>query len=348
VVKSVLIGLSAIIFASILALGNPNTANAGILSFLFGFGGDDKQDSQEMTASVANSQNMALLQAATNPDPNPAKGGSDITIVGGTALLSDSGPSGAAADIQQSSDTGHISLYVVRKGDSLGKIAKMFGVSTNTIIWANDIRNSTIKEGQNLIILPVTGIRYVAVKGDTIQTIAKKFKGDFDEILQFNNLNKEDVLAEGDVVIIPDADMTYPKYSEGITSPDGITNKSWGTNGPNYAGYYIRPISGGRKTQGLHGWNGVDLASSLGTPIMASADGTVIISKNSGWNGGYGNYVVISHYNGTQTVYGHMQRTIVYSGQQVVQGQVIGYLGSTGHSTGPHIHFEIRGAKNPF
>ncbi|MFA6552367.1 MAG: peptidoglycan DD-metalloendopeptidase family protein [Candidatus Paceibacterota bacterium] len=343
--KTVALGFFA--FALTFALANPQTAEAGIFSFLFG-STDNKNTGKDMTASVVNSQTMSLLQAATNPDPNPAKGGSDITIVGGIALLSDIGPSGTAADIEDGHDSGHISLYVVRSGDSIGKIAKMFGVTSNTIIWANDIRNSIIKEGDTLIILPVTGIRYVVVKGDTIQSVVKKYKGDLNEVLQFNNLTESSVLAVGDVVIIPDADMAYPKYSDSITSPEGYTNKSWGTGGPNYKGYYIRPIVGGVKTQGLHGWNGVDLASAINTPIMAAADGTVIISKNSGWNGGYGNYVVISHPNNTQTVYGHMTRTIVYSGQPVVQGQVIGYMGSTGHSTGSHVHFEIRGAKNPF
>lgn len=81
---------------------------------------------------------------------------------------------------------------------------------------------------------------------------------------------------------------------------------------------------------------------------MAAADGVVIVSKNTGWNGGYGTYVVIAHDNGTQTLYAHMSRTIVYVGQRVKKGQMIGNLGSTGKSTGPHVHFEIRGAVNPF
>ncbi|MDO8482413.1 MAG: M23 family metallopeptidase, partial [bacterium] len=73
-----------------------------------------------------------------------------------------------------------------------------------------------------------------------------------------------------------------------------------------------------------------------------------IVSKNYGWNGGYGEYVVISHSNGTQTLYSHMSENITYPGMRVSQGQVIGYVGSTGKSTGSHLHFEVRGAKNPF
>ena len=92
----------------------------------------------------------------------------------------------------------------------------------------------------------------------------------------------------------------------------------------------------------------MDLAASLGTPIYAAAGGTVIIAKTGGWNTGYGNYVVISHGNGTQTLYAHTKANLVTVGQMVKQGQTIALMGSTGKSTGSHVHFEIRGAKNPF
>jgi len=119
--------------------------------------------------------------------------------------------------------------------------------------------------------------------------------------------------------------------------------------GPAYVGYYGHPIpSGARRTQGLHGYNGVDLGAPNGTPVVASAAGTVIISRQGGWNGGYGNYVVISHGNGTQTLYAHLSSNTVQTGDSVLQGQMIGYVGSTGRSTGAHLHIEVRGAKNPF
>jgi len=90
------------------------------------------------------------------------------------------------------------------------------------------------------------------------------------------------------------------------------------------------------------------LASSYGSAILASADGEVIISKNSGWNGGYGDYIVVKHANGTQTLYAHLSQSLVSVGQAVKQGDIIGAMGSTGKATGVHLHFEIRGAKNPF
>jgi len=111
----------------------------------------------------------------------------------------------------------------------------------------------------------------------------------------------------------------------------------------------MRPLVGGVRTQGVHGYNGVDIAAPVGTPFLASAAGEVIVARSSGWNGGYGQYIVVRHANGTQTLYAHASQIIVGVGQRVVQGQVIGYVGSTGRSTGAHLHFEIRGGpRNPF
>lgn len=316
------------------------TAQAGFLSFFMEMFNINRSES---IAYESNSQTMPLLQAALNYDPDPSKGGGGITVINGSALLPDSGPSGTLANIEESDvSSDRISVYVVRDGDSLSQIAKMFNVSTNTIIWGNDIkRGSLITPGQTLVILPITGIKHSVKKGETIASLAKTYKGDVEEILQYNDLPDSAVLAVGDVVIIPGGEIEAPKY----TSTRSVVR---GTNVPSYSGYYVRPVSGGRKSQGLHGYNGVDLAATLGTPIVASATGDVIISRSAGWNGGYGKYIVISHGNGTQTLYAHNLQNIVYQGQHVVKGQVIGYIGSTGNSTGPHVHFEIRGAKNPF
>ncbi|MDO8510455.1 MAG: peptidoglycan DD-metalloendopeptidase family protein [bacterium] len=284
---------------------------------------------------------MNLLQAALNVDPNPSKGGGEITIVNGTALLSETGPAGSIADVEVKKPTDVISIYVVRAGDSLSQIAEMFGVSRNTIIWANDLRGATIREGQTLVILPVSGVQHTVKLGDTLKGIATKYKADIDEIAQFNDVTIDAKLAIGDVIIVPDGDG-HIESSAPRTTPKVATNLT------NYIGYYLRPISGGVKTQGIHGYNGIDIGTSAGTPVLASAAGHVIVSRGSGWNGGYGLYIVISHANGTQTLYAHNSKNIVVPGQQVVQGQVIGYVGNTGKSTGPHLHFEVRGARNPF
>jgi len=294
----------------------------------------------EAPAAVITSQNIALLQAALNPNPNPAKGGGDITVVGDTALLPESGPSGTMVDIEESRSD-QISLYVVHEGDTLSQIAKMFGVSVNTIIWANNVSARTLHQGDQLVILPISGLQYKVKSGDTLKSIAAKYKADANEIIQFNGLKADISLAVGTEIIIPDGEIATPK----IYQP---TERLHGAGGPNYAGYYTKPLAYYVKTQGLHGYNAVDLSAPVGTPIMAAAYGEVIVSKNYGWNGGYGEYVVISHPNGTQTLYAHMSEDITYPGMYVYQGQVIGYVGSTGKSTGSHLHFEVRGAKNPF
>jgi LysM repeat protein len=324
-----------------------SVANAGILSFLGGL----FDNSITYEKKYVNSQTAAVLEAAVNIDPNPSKGGGDITIVGKSALLPELGPSGTLVDVEEGShNNGQINVYVVREGDSISQIAKMFGVSTNTIVWANDIGSGdVIRAGQQLVILPVSGLEYTIRKGDTAAKIAKKYKADIEDILDFNGIADDSRLVAGEIIIIPGGKKSAPAYRK---STRKVVR---GTNVPAYSGYYIRPITGGRNSRataknphGLHGYNAVDLAAPIGTPIVASASGRVVVSKNSGWNGGYGKYVVIEHPNGTQTVYGHQSGVIVKRGQWVVQGQVIGYVGSTGRSTGPHIHFEIRGAKNPF
>jgi LysM repeat protein len=313
-------------------------ANAGLLSFIIDsiIGNDD----QQVELAPVNSQTIPLLQAAANPAGNILKNSSDITIVNNNAVMSNAGPLGTTNDIEDSkASPDQISIYVVHKGDTISQIADMFDVSVNTIKWANDIKSGeSIHEGDILVILPVSGVQYTIKKGDTLKSIAKKFNGDTDDIITFNDLESGAKLTEGDVIIIPNGEST-PTENQKTTPPK--TQKV-------YVGYYVRPIDGGRKSQGIHGYNSVDLANSCGTPIYASATGDVILSRGSGWNGGYGKMIIISHPNGTQTLYAHLNKTVAQSGWHVSQGQLIGYVGTTGHSTGCHLHFEIRGAKNPF
>src|SRR5690606_35562944 len=103
-------------------------------------------------------------------------------------------------------------------------------------------------------------------------------------------------------------------------------------------GGFIIPVPGAIRTQGIHGYNAVDLAAAVGTTIRAAAAGEVIVAKASGWNGGYGNYVVVKHGNGTQTLYAHMSTVSVGVGSQVSAGATLGAVGSTGQSTGAHLH----------
>ena len=269
-------------------------------------------------------------------------GGADISIVDSVALESNGEESEMFVDLGKSG-TGEISVYVVRQGDTLSEIAEMYDVSANTILWANDIKANSIKVGQELVILPISGVRHVVKSGDTLQSIAKKYKADLGDILSYNGLATSAKIKPGDVIIIPDGVVSATHGSL-----VGVSGSKTSTSYPIYAGYYLRPIVGGEKSQSIHGNNGVDLAAPIYTPVLASADGKVIVSRTSGYNGGYGIYVVVSHENGTQTVYAHMSVNNVSVGQWVDQGQVIGAIGMTGKTTGPHLHFEVRGAKNPF
>lgn len=288
------------------------------------------------------------LKAALNIDPNPAKGGGDITMVGGVALQAESGPSGTLADIEVARPgADQISIYVVREGDTISQIADLFGVTTNTIVWSNDLQGSTIHPGETLVVLPVSGIKHTVEKGETIASIVKKYKGDTEEVLSFNNLSAGSALAVGDSIVIPYGVEPAPVKTT-RASTITINEPAHGTGGPRLDGYFLAPLVRYVETQGLHGYNAVDLAAPIGTNVLASASGEVIISRNVGYNGGYGQYIVVKHSNGTQTLYAHLSQNFVYQGSQVVQGQVIGAVGTTGRSTGPHLHFEVRGAANPF
>ncbi|MDE1875077.1 MAG: peptidoglycan DD-metalloendopeptidase family protein [Patescibacteria group bacterium] len=298
---------------------------------------------------------LGVLQANVGPADVTNRTSGDIAMVDNTALVQESGVDGTQADIPANQST-QISLYVVRQGDTLSQIAEMFNVSVNTIIWANDIKGP-IHAGDELVILPIDGVSHKVVKGDTIDSIAKEFKADSGDIMSYNSLQSNADLTVGSTIIIPDGEAALPAttvtssgghshVSGQATNPTEKLRGAWGI--PDYPGYYERPIDGGVKTQGLHGYNAVDLADPIGTPIHAAADGVVIIAREGGWNGGYGSYVVISHPNGTQTLYAHMSKVIAVQGEDVAQGETIGLIGMTGKTTGPHVHFEVRGAVNPF
>jgi murein DD-endopeptidase MepM/ murein hydrolase activator NlpD len=288
-----------------------------------------------------------VLAAATNIDPNPDKGlGDSIHTSGNSALLAYAGPAGTIADVAGTRAPDTISVYVVRPGDTLSEIADMFNVSKNTIIWANNLKGpSDVHPGDTLIILPISGVERTIVKGDTLKSLAKKYNGDANEIAQYNGLDVDTALVVGSTVIIPGGEIITTTSSVPVKQ----TVRTVGGGGPVVAGYYANPLPGGVITQGMHDGTAVDLGAARGTPIHAAADGTVIIVRsNGGWNGGYGNYVVITHANGTQTLYAHMSSVLASTGQGVSSGQVIGYVGMTGRTSGPHVHFEVRGAANPF
>lgn len=311
------------------------------------------------------SSTLQLLAAALNLNPDPNQGGTGLTLSDGSALMAATGPDGSSPSSDQadtssdsSSGAGQISVYTVKDGDTITGIASQFGVSVNTILWANDLTiHSPIKPGMTLDILPVSGVEHKVQKGETLNSIGTKYHASASEIATFNGLDASASISVGDTLIIPGGEVSA-NASVKKTGKSSSTTKKTGTkaigrsdlgtaSGTN--GYFENPVPGAILTQGIHGRNGVDLGAPSGTPIHAAAAGTVIISKGDGaWNGGYGSYVVVSHPNGTQTLYAHMVSDVATVGETVSQGEVIGYVGETGEATGNHLHFEVRGARNPF
>lgn len=238
-----------------------------------------------------------------------------------------------------------IYTYTVEEGDTPASIADLFGISLNTLFWANNLTaRMTIRTGQQLTILPVNGVSHTVVNNDTVASLAQKFNVPADDIIAYNNLSSDAILSVGTVLVIPDGapPISTPVRQVAIR-PVNVTKSL--VNVP--AGWLIQPAPGynwGR----LHGFNGDDIANSCGTPIVAAAAGTVIVAIDSGWNGGYGKYIKIQHANGVITLYAHAKELFVDPGVAVNQGETIALMGTTGNSTGCHVHFEVRGAKNPF
>lgn len=303
---------------------------------------------QEETDEIQDptTQTMALFKPLV-VEQNLTASSAEVMEEDESALKAVSGPLRISTEEVDFPLSDAISIYEVKKGDTITDVAKLFNVSVNTIMWANNLSTRTLKPGDTLIILPITGIKYTVKKGDTIKTLAKKYRADVDDIAKYNGISEDSPLAVGDTVIIPDGEIEVvqpvkPKTTKVKTKIlDSYVNST-------PSGFLTRPVIGGRRTQGIHGHNGVDIAATPGTPVIASANGRVIAARVGGYNGGYGNMVIIAHDNGVQTVYAHLREVSVTQGESVVQGQVIGGVGNTGRSTGPHLHFEVRGAKNPF
>lgn len=249
-------------------------------------------------------------------------------------------PSGGISNFD---NNGSILTYEVESGDTLQSIASDFGVSVDTLVGANNLnKNTKLKPGDKIAILPVDGVRHVVKSGDTIESIAVKYKADADRILAFNDLADNALIKPGDVLIIPGGEHVpiSPQYAPAVIIPQ--------QNLPDLPGYYGWP-SGGRITFGLHKYNAIDVGGKdwCNTPLYAAAAGTVITADAQGWNGGYGKYIKIAHNNGTITLYAHSSQLLVSVGQFVNKGQTIALMGSTGRATGCHVHFEVRGARNP-
>lgn len=229
-------------------------------------------------------------------------------------------------------------IYKVQKGDTLSRIAANFGISLNTILWANEkLKRGYLQPGEEIVVLPVSGVLHEVREEETLETISDAYGISVSRILNSNPTLIPAKLTAGGTVIVPDSKpLPASRLASLIRLPD-------------LPGYFSIPTTGWNWGR-LHNTNAVDIANVCGTPIYAAAEGLVVESAG-GWNGGYGNYIVIEHPNSTKTLYAHNQKNIVSLGDYVSRGDSIGYIGNTGNTHGPtgcHVHFEVRGARNPF
>jgi len=299
-----------------------------------------KTDNKAINLSQAN---LINIDSSLQPITSVVMGEDNVLSAISSPLFISSNTLGSIMETEEKSDNSII-VYTVSRGETINQIAQKFNISTETIMLANELTSSSkIKEGDRLTILPVNGLIHLAEKDETATSIAKKYSANKDEIIEFNNLENGNIFV-GDILIIPNGKMPKPTTPK-VAVPQTVMPTS----------YFIAPTTG-IVTQGAHyshtingakQYNSIDIANSSGTPIVAAAGGQIQIVKNIWPNG---NYITIAHPNGVITLYAHLQSFAkgIYSGKQVSQGETIGYMGSTGNSTGPHLHFHVIGAYNPF
>ncbi len=236
-----------------------------------------------------------------------------------------------------------IVYYAVRPGDSVSTIAEEFEVSVNTVLWENNLSAySMIRPGDKLAILPLTGITHKVSRGENLGSISKKYNIEENKIIEANKISDSSKLSIGQKLIIPEGKkITYRSYARSsYTGISAIKELVGASSAKPVSGNKMNwPTQGHRITQ-YYSWrhHGLDIANKTGTPIYAADAGTI---EYAGWGRGYGNQIVINHGGGKKTRYAHLSKFYVKKGDKVSKGHAIGAMGSTGWSTGPHLHFEV-------
>jgi len=239
--------------------------------------------------------------------------------------------------------TAETKTYTVQPGDTVLGIAEKFGLKPETIQWANPglAQNvDLIRPGDSLAILPVDGALHIVTSGDTLGSIASEYKVSVDDIIGYKGNGLADASAALSIamkLVIPGGTKPYVAQQSNVAYTTGATPANARIGGGNFAW----PTSGSINQRFWSGHTGVDIGAWIGSPVKA-ADGGYVAIAQGGWNAGYGNYVVIDHGNGFVTLYGHLNSIYVKPGESVSAGEQIGAVGTTGNSTGPHLHFEIR------
>lgn len=273
-------------------------------------------------------------------------------MVGGNAVQSPTVVGGSASLAARTKTE----EYVIQAGDTIGSIANDYDISVQSILWANNLGpKDYLQIGQKIKIPAIDGVLHTVKSGDTIEKIAKKYGADIDKVLAANGVSERTALQIGQEIVVPGgsppAVISQPVRK--IAIPKSIAPISSIFKAPppastNVSSHFLWPTSGHIITQYFGGWEnvqgwrihtGLDVGGNYSSPIYAADDGIVIIS---GWRTGYGNSIDIDHGGGYVTRYGHSSKLLVHAGEYVTRGQVIAMVGSTGYSTGPHLHFEVR------
>ncbi len=220
--------------------------------------------------------------------------------------------------------------YVLQSGDTLLALAIEFGRNVDTLVSVNAIQDATsIQIGQKIFVPTQDGIIHKIKRNETLGSIAKTYNVNENAIVDINNLQNE-TLTIGKQLFIPDAKMNWFDLGLVLGTVFQLPTRGRLTSG---YGYRVSPITGRRHFHGA-----IDIANKIGTPIVAAATGVV---SAAGTNVVYGKHIEIAHPNGYKTLYTHLHNMKVRRGQRVSRGAVIGSMGNTGHSTGPHLHFAI-------
>ncbi|WP_020005620.1 M23 family metallopeptidase [Brachyspira innocens] len=223
--------------------------------------------------------------------------------------------------------------YIIEEGDNLTVISRKIGANLDTLVSVNKISNANrLRPGQKIIVPNRNGLLYTMKKGESIEDVTERYDVSLKRVLTFNKISDASNIEEGDDIFLPGAKYTLDeridKFGQMFSLPTTITRIS------SVFGYRVHPITGVRTKH-----MGVDIPGRLNTPVYAARKGKVIFA---GYSGGYGNLVIVRHDKGYTTYYGHLNSITTKAGANVGVGVMIGRMGSTGRSTGSHLHFEVR------
>lgn len=356
-VHAAVIAIAAIASSANLSQTQVRAESFGTNSMLYGLVAEGDTATVEVVSATSAKDDTPGPASYMDDTAIDANAHIDVSFEGEEYVTTSVGSSVMSPTLAEGADSvaprDKVESYVIQDGDTLGGISDRFGLSLSTVLWANGLTfRSTIRPGQSLTIPPVDGVLYTVAKGDTLSKIARTYGSDSDQIISFNALASADDLRVGDRLMIPGGEPPSPVVRPPTSPVTSLFTDNGSSGSANTWTPFVAPTGTG-STGGSwvwptdwhvitqkYGWNhtGVDIDGDYTTYSYASSDGVVIYS---GWRNGYGNTVEIDHGSGVVTRYAHHSKLLVKVGDIVTVGQTIAVTGSTGRSTGTHLHFEV-------